>query len=157
MSKGILTSLAILFLGLGVASAQTPGAVLPADPMVGEWKLNLEKSKYVTPAPKAMTITLAPAARGYVFSVDAIGPDGQPQKWGFTSAFDGSESRVTGFPNVDSVVASTGTVRYKKAGVVITTTTSSLSDDGKTLTVTVKIPDGKGNEFTNVAVYERLR
>lgn len=47
------------------------------------------------------------------------------------------------------------TVRYKKNGNVITTTTSVVSDDGKSLTVTIKIPDGKGNEITSIAVYER--
>ena len=66
---------------------------------------------------------------------------------------------MTGTPAIDTVVASaTGsgsTVRYKKGGIVVTTTTSVLSDDGTTLVVTARIPDGKGNEFTNVSVYER--
>ena len=149
----------LLILNTGVALAQTPGTVLPPDPTVGVWKLNLAKSKYTTPAPKSMTVTIAPAARGYAFTIDITGADGHPQKWGYTSAFDGTESPVTGSPVIDTVVASTdgagATVRYKKAGNVITTTTSVLSDDGKTLVVTAKIPDGKGNEFTNVSVYER--
>ena len=142
-----------------VASAQAPTTLLPPDPTVGVWKLNLARSKYTTPAPKSMTVTIAPAARGYAFTIDIIGVDGKRQKWGYTSAFDGTESSVTGTPAIDTVVASTtgagGTVRYKKAGNVITTTTSVLSYDGKTLIVTAKIPDGKGNEFTNVSVYER--
>ena len=148
-----------LVLGTGVVRGQAPATVLPADPTVGVWKLNLERSSYTTPAPKSMTVTIAPAARGYTFTINIIGADGQPQKWGYTSAFDGAESPVTGTPAIDTVVASStgsgGTVRYKKAGHVITTTTSVLSDDGKTLVVTAKIPDGKGNEFTNVSVYER--
>ncbi len=153
----IIATLAVL--GAGVASGQTPSAALPPDPVVGAWKLNLSKSKYVTPAPERMTVTITHAARGYTFVIEAIGADGQPQKFGYTSAFDGAESPVTGTPAIDTVVASaTGsrsTVRYKKAGIEITTTTSVLSDDGKTLVVTARIPDGKGNEFTNVSVYER--
>ena len=133
------------------ASAQAP------DPIVGTWKLNLAKSKYVTPAPKSMTVTFAPAPKGYAVTIEAIGPDGQPQKWGYTSSFDGSESPVSGNPNIDAVVARTrtGTVEYMKAGKVVTTTESVISDDGKTLTVTVRVPDGQGKEFTNIVVYDR--
>lgn len=137
----------------------TFGGTQPADPMVGAWKLNLAKSKYTTPAPQSMTVTIVPADRGYTFTIDIIGAGGQPEKWGYTSAFDGSESVVTGTPAIDAVVARTsgtdGTVIYKKAGRVVSTTTSVVSDDGKTLTVTVKIPDAQGNEWTNLAVYER--
>lgn len=129
----------------------------PTDPFVGTWKLNLTKSTYVTPLPKSMTITFALAERGWTVTVDAIGPDGQPQKWGYTSVFDGSESPVSGNPAIDTVVARTraGTVEYLKAGKVISTTTSVMSDDGKTLTVTIKFADAQGKEFTNVAVYDR--
>ena len=142
-----------------VASEQGPQTVLPPDPVLGAWKLNLAKSKYATPPPKSMTVTIAAAERGYAFTVDAIGPDGQPQRWGFTSAFDGAESPVSDNPQIDSVVASStgngSTLRYKKAGNVITTTTSEVSDDGKTLVVTIKIPVAPGKELTSIAVYER--
>ena len=133
------------------SSAQAP------DPFVGTWKVNLAKSTYVTPAPKSMTVTFAPAAKGYAVTVESIGADGKPQKWGYTSTFDGSENPVSGNPGIDAVVArtKTGTVEYMKAGKVVTTTSSVMSDDGKTLTVTVKIPDAQGKELTNVVVYEK--
>jgi hypothetical protein len=136
--------------------AAAPGAQAP-DPIVGTWKLNLEKSKYATPVPKTMTVTFAPAAKGYAVTIEAIGADGQPQKWGYTSSFDGSESPVSGNPNIDAVVARTrtGTVEYMKAGKVVTTTTSVMSDDGKTLTVTVKVMAAQGKEVTNIVVYDR--
>lgn len=150
---------AVVAVTLFVLSARVASGQLPPDPVVGAWKLNLVKSKFATPAPKSMTVTITSAERGYAVIIESLGADGQPQKFGYTSAFDGAESPVTGSPAIDTVVASgTGsgsTVRYKKAGVVITTTTSVLSDDGKTLVVTARIPDGKGNEFTNVSVYER--
>ena len=159
----ILTSISLIVmlfgLGTGLAGAQAPGAALPPDPVLGTWKLNLAKSKYAIPAPKSTTVTITPAGRGYTFTIDAVGADGQPQKWSYTSAFDGAESPVTGNPNIDAVIASSqgsGTiVRYKKAGNVITTTTSEVSDDGRTLVVTIKVPDGKGNEISSTAVYER--
>jgi hypothetical protein len=160
-SRVVIYFFALLVVGIPADGAQNPppAAVLPPDPVVGAWKLNLAKSSYVTPAPKSMTVTIAPAERGYAFTIDAVGPDGQPQKWGYISAFDGAESPVTGNPAIDAVIASTTgsgtTVRYKKGGSVITTTTSTVSDDGKTLFVTMKIPLPQGNEITNVAVYDR--
>jgi hypothetical protein len=42
-----------------------------------------------------------------------------------------------------------------KAGKVVSTTTSVMSDDGKTLTVTVKSLNAQGNEVTTVAVDDR--
>jgi hypothetical protein len=141
----------VFVLCAAVSSAQAP------DPIVGTWKLNLAKSKYATPAPKSMAITFAPAAKGYAVTIEAIGPDDQPQKWGYTSSFDGSENPVSGNPNIDTVVARTrtGTVEYMKAGKVVSTTTSVMSDDGKTLTVTVKFLDAQRKEVTTVAVYDR--
>jgi hypothetical protein len=99
----------------------------------------------------------APAAKGYAVTIDAIRPDGQPQKWGYTSSFDGSENPVSGNPNIDTIVARTrtGTVEYMKAGKVVSTTTSVMSDVDKTLTVTVKSLNAQGNEVTTIAVYDR--
>ena len=135
-----------------VSSAQPP------DPIVGTWKLNLAKSKYPAPAPKSMTLTVAPAAKGWAITVDAVGPDGQAQKWGYTSTFDGSESRSPGTDIDAAVFRSTdtgGMVEYKKGGKVVSTTSSTISDDGKTMTVTVKVPDAQGKEVSIVSVYDR--
>jgi transcriptional activator of cad operon len=140
-------------LSASIASAQS------ADPIVGTWKLNLAKSQYPIPAPKSTTLTVAPAERGWTLTVDAIGPDGQAQKWGYTSAFDGAESPIIGNPMFDAAISrsngTVGTVQYKKGGKIITTTSSLISDDGKTMTVTLKVPDGKGSELTIISVYDK--
>ena len=150
-----------LAIGLVVWNILCPGVsqAQPPDPIVGTWKLNLAKSKYTIPAPKSMAVTVAPAARGYLITVEAVGADGMRQNWSYTSTFDGSESVVSGNPGIDSVVARSdgaeGRVTYKKSGRVITTTTSVISEDRKMMTVTIKVPDGQGNEITSVAVYDR--
>ena len=155
----LVTSAAVCLCVVVFGLCPTISAAQPPDPIVGTWKLNLAKSKYATPAPKSMTLTVAPAAIGYSMTVEAIGPDGQPQKWGFTSRYDGSESAVEGNPAIDAVVArsdgSSGTVECRKAGKVLVTTTSVLSDDGKSLTATVKMLDAQGKELTTLAVYDR--
>ena len=137
----------------------TVSSAQPPDPIVGTWKLNLAKSKYPTPPPKSMTVTIAPAAKGWTITVDAVGPDDQAQRWGYTSTFDGSESPVSGNPNIDAAVFRStetgGIVEYKKGGKVVSTTSSTISDDGKTMTVTVKVPDAEGKEVTIISVYDR--
>jgi hypothetical protein len=148
-----------VFLSLTVFVCPTIASAQPPDPVIGIWKLNLTKSTYAFPAPKSMTLTVAPAATGYSMTVDAIGPDGMPQHWSFTSRFDGSESPVSGNPALDSVVARSdgtgGIVEYKKAGKVLVTTTSVLSDDGKSMTATVRMLDAQGKQLTTLTVYDR--
>jgi hypothetical protein len=143
----------VLVLCASVSSAQPP------NPLVGTWTLNVAKSKYPIPAPKSMTITIAPAAKGWTLSVDSVGPDGQAQKWGYTSTFDGSESPVSGNPSIDAAVFKSteagGTIQYKKGGNVVYTTSSTVSDDGKTLTVTATVPLAQGKEITIVSVYDK--
>jgi hypothetical protein len=150
-------------IGLGVllfALCTSVSSAQPPDPIVGTWKLNLARSTYPIPAPKSMTITIAPAAKGWTLTIDAVGPDGQAQpRWGYTSTFDGSESPVTGNPNFDAAVFKStetgGIVEYKKGGKVVSTTSSTVSDDGRTMTVTVKVPAAQGKEITIVSVYDR--
>jgi hypothetical protein len=108
-----------------------------------------------------MTLTVAPTVKGYAITVEAIGADGEAQKCGYTSSFDGSESSAAGNPGFDAAVARStgtgGTITSKKAGKVVSTTTSALSDDGKTRTVTVNGIDAQGKEVTAIAiaVYDR--
>lgn len=145
--------LSVFALYASVSSAQPPASI------VGKWKLNLAKSKYPAPAPKSMTLTVAPAAKGWAITVEAVGPDGQSQKWGYTSTFDGSESSVSGNATIDAAVFRStdtgGMVEYKKGGKVVSTTSSTISDDGKTMAVTVKVPDAQGKEVSIVAVDDR--
>src|SRR5687767_4839911 len=58
-SRVVIYFFALFILGVGTAGAQAPAAARPPDPVVGAWKLNLAKSKYVTPAPKGMTVISA--------------------------------------------------------------------------------------------------
>ncbi len=100
-----------------------------------------------------------PAARAWTLSVDSVGSDGQAQKWGYTSTFDGSESPVSGSPSIDAAVFKSteagGVVQYKRGGNVVYTTASTISDDGRTMTVTATVPLAQGKEITIVSVYDK--
>ena len=128
------------------------------DPVVGMWMLDTAKSTYKPgPAPKSVMVTIEAAGKGYKVSVDAVGPDGKPAKWGFTSE-EGKDMPVTGNPAFDTVALTresptNATAVYKKGGKTVATSKSSVSADGKTLTITSTGTNSAGQPFTNVAVY----
>jgi hypothetical protein len=148
-------------IGLTGVLALAAGVAIGAqakDPVVGMWMLDTAKSTYKPgPGPKSVMLTIDAAGKGFKVSVDAVGPDGKPAKWGFTSE-EGKDVPVTGNPAFDTVALTqesptNATAVYKKGGKTVTTTKSSVSADGKTLTVTATGTNPEGQPFTNVAVY----
>ncbi len=149
----------IAFIGVlafGVAAvAQAP------EPIVGTWKLDVAKSTYEPgPAPKSATVVVEAAGKGFKVAVDAVGADGAAIKWGFTNLEDGKDFPITGNAAYDTGMTirtspREGTNTYKKAGKVLVTAKTSVSADGKTLTVTSTGTDPKGQTMNNVAVYTR--
>ena len=142
-------------LALAVA-AQAQGP----DPIVGTWKMDVAKSTYKPgPAPTSATVVITGEGKGIKVAVDAAMPSG-PMKWGYSSARDGKDTPVTGNPNYDTanvtmVSPQEGTIVYKKGGKTVATTKTSVSKDGKTMTVTSTGTDAKGQEFHNVAHYTK--
>jgi hypothetical protein len=136
------------------------GAQAP-DPLVGTWKLDLAKSSYKPgPAPKSGTLVIDAAGKGLKVAVDIVGADGASTKWGYTTQRDGKDAPVTGNPAYDTVnVTQTsptdGTVVYKKGGKLVVTAKTSVSKDGKTLTVTYTGTDAKGQAINNVSVFDK--
>jgi hypothetical protein len=129
------------------------------DPFVGMWMLDTAKSTFKPgPAPKSLMVSIDPAGKGYKVSVDATGADGKPMRWGYTSDADGKDAPVTGNPAYDMValtrVSSTSaTVVYKKAGKPITTSKSTVSADGKTITMNSTGTNAAGEAVNNVMVF----
>jgi hypothetical protein len=142
-----------------VAFSVAAGAQAP-DPMVGTWKLDVAKSTYKPgPPPKSATVVIDAAGKGIKIAVDAVTADG-PMKWGYSTMRDGKDTPVTGNPAYDTVSATQaspteGTIVYKKGGKTVATLKTSVSKDGKTLTVTTDGTDPKGQTMHNVAVYTK--
>ena len=149
----VLTALALLALGIGVA-AQAP------DPAVGKWTLNVAKSKFSPgPAPKSTTATIA-AGPAYKVVVEVIPADGATVNWEFSADFDGKPHPVKGNPDADMVTAkrvnaTTVETSYTLKGKPTTTNTRVVSPDGKTMTVTSTGTNGQGQKINNVQVFER--
>lgn len=145
-----------LVLGTMVASA----ALWGADPFLGSWKVNLQKSQYGSrPAPKSSTTTCV-AERGGASKCtnDTVNAQGQQLHWEYTAKADGKDYPVTGSPLFDAVSfkqvnSRTRDITAKKAGEVVGTVRLVISKDGKTGTATwsAKDPEGKPQTWTTVS------
>jgi hypothetical protein len=142
-----------------VVSAALGGVILAqSNPLVGTWKLNVEKSK----APyKSGTTVVEPAGDGVKLTVDLTGTDGTAHHWEITAQYDGKDYPSTGTsPYGDSssfkrVDARTTEITNKYHGKVINTQRIVVSADGKTRTTTTKGTDVKGQKIDAVSFYEK--
>jgi hypothetical protein len=123
----------------------TAGSVLLAqsNPFVGTWKLNLAKSKY-NPGPPPQSQTRTWDAMGKVM-VTGVGATGKPFSYGYSAKGDGKESPTMGeIPNKADMIstkkidANTYEAKFSKAGKQVETTTFTVSNGGKTLTIDAK-------------------
>jgi hypothetical protein len=152
-----------LALALGLVAAVASIASAQTDPHVGMWKLNSEKSKFTPgPAPQSGTFTYEADGQNLTLltqGVDAEGKPINPEKSKQTIILDGKE-HPTPNPAYDTSVtkrinASSYEISWKKAGKVLQTTTNAVSKDGKTLTLTSKGANAKGEAINNVAVFDK--
>ena len=142
-------------------AALAASAAAQTDPQIGVWRINLAKSRYNTPPPKGATTKIEAAGAGTKVTVDQVASDGTKRHYEFTSNYDGKEVKVTGNnPDADTVARSrvdAHTIKTinKKDGKVTTTQTSTVSNDGKTRTVTTTGVNGAGAKVNNIAVYDK--
>jgi hypothetical protein len=134
-----------------------------SNPLVGTWKLNLEKSKYEPgSAPKSLTRTIVPAGDGVTYTFSGVAADGKPISYGFTVAFDGKDSPITGsIPNGADTIAGKRTdpnhyvATLKKGGKVIGESRVAVSADGKVTTVVITGTTAAGTKIHEVQVYDK--
>jgi hypothetical protein len=89
---------------LGVVIAA--GLMLPAsaqgvDPLVGTWKLNLEKTTSSLPLDQRGSLTFAGEGQNFTDTAEGVNAQGQPYKYIFRHIYDGMPHPTTGNPNFD--------------------------------------------------------
>jgi hypothetical protein len=145
-------------LAFGSASVVAAGA---ADPVIGTWNLNLEKSKFSAGhTPKSMTRTYTAAADGIAMSVTGVAADGTHISQSATLTYDGKDCAFTGSSEWDTlslkkVNGTTVKSQLKKAGTVVGTATRTISSKGKVLTLSTALKTAKGGTIHDVAVYDK--
>jgi hypothetical protein len=153
--------LSLLALGLVWALPVLSHAAAGADPIVGTWTLNLEKSKFHgNAAPKSMTRTYIAGANGTDMKVTGVAADGSAISQSATFTYDGKDCALTGSPNYDSVAlkkvnGSTVKGDLKKNGAVVGHVTRTISGGGKVLTLSSALKTPKGGTTHDVAVFDR--
>lgn len=133
--------------------------VAQADPHVGTWVLNLEKSKYAPgTAPKSQRTVYSAAGKGFKVASALVNAAGAALNTEFTAEAEGKDYPVKGNPDYDITAlkrVDSHTIEFarKKGGKVVQTMRSTVSKDGKTRTVTVTGVNAQGQKLNSSAVY----
>jgi len=154
-------SFAAMVLLLTFASAPLSSAA--DDPVLGTWRLNLSRSKYVPgPAPKGETRTYRQTDAGIFCTIDRVDAQGKHvPKIEFAEKYDGRYYPVTGSVVGDAVALTRindylSEATMKHAGMVVSTTRRIITDNGKTLMLIYKEID-REHPVDNVIVYDRVQ
>jgi hypothetical protein len=142
-----------------------PAALLAADnPVLGTWKLNLEKSKFPAGmAPKNLTRTVTADGDNVKYAFEGQGADGSSVNYSFTLKYDGKDVEIsgTGAPmGVDHVAITRVnshqfSASLKKGDKEMAKSTAVVAHDGKTSTVTTKGTGADGKPFHTSSVYDK--
>ena len=129
-----------VFAALVVVLAAGSVLLAQSNPFVGTWKLNLASSKY-NPGPPPQSQTRTWDASGMVM-VNGVGATGKPFSYGYSSKGDGKDYPTMGaIPNKADMIstkkidANTYEAKFTTAGKQVETTTFTVSNGGKTLTI----------------------
>ena len=158
----ILRKAIVAFALAAFAFAATGASAQSKEPMVGTWKLNVEKSKYSPgPAPKSSVVKIEQAGDGIKYWQETITLEGKSVVTEFTANYDGKDYPLKGSSAADTVAirkidALKGERIDKKNGKTVLTLTRELDKDGKSFTSTSKGTNAQGEAFNNVTVFERM-
>jgi hypothetical protein len=144
-----------------VLIALSASAVWAADASIGTWKLNVAKSKFKPgPPPVAETRVYKAQAKGVKTTVTTTWADHLSTSVEYPANYDGKDYPVSGSRDVDAVALSrmddfTSAAILKHAGKEIGVARRVVSADRKTMTISYKGINTRGDQVDNVAVYDR--
>ena len=143
------------------ALAQPAFGAAQADPMIGDWKLNLAKSKYSPgPAPRSSALNVHAAGDGLMAMFDTVNAEGTAAHPMFMIVCNGQPQPVSGSAVTDALSCRrpdpySQTFTNMKGGRATTSGTVTLSRDGRTMTISTKGTNANGQQIDNVAVYDK--
>src|SRR6185503_15331889 len=132
-----------------------------ADASVGTWKLNVAKSTFRPgPPPVAETRTYKAQPKGVRTTVKTTWADRLSTTVEYPANYDGKDYPVSGSRDVDAVALTrmddfTSAATLKHAGKEIGVARRVVSPDRKTLTISYKGINTRGDLVDNVGVYDR--
>ena len=143
-----------------VAAWTAGSSAFAGDNWVGTWKLNAAKSQTGSGAVRAQTLKFEATPDGIKLTSDGTDAQGKSMHSGYTSKFDGKDVPWAGNPMADTacpkkVDDNTYENTWKKGGKVTVTAKVSVSQDGKSMTITQDGTGPQGGKVHSVAVYDR--
>jgi len=132
-----------------------------AEPLAGTWELNVAKSKFTPgPLPRSQTRTYEVAGQQIKSAQKGVDAEGKPTLVQYTANFDGKDYPYTGSPDFDTVAMtrvdkSTISFTQKRAGKVALKGTTSVSKDGRTMTISGKGTNVKGQAMDVMFVFDK--
>jgi hypothetical protein len=154
----VLTSM--MLLGLAIA-AFPQGSLAQSNPLIGTWKLNLDKSKLAGPPGQRSSILTYTQDGQNVRAMDQLtDAQGNPATVVMMHIYDGMAHPSTGLSLYDAsaytrVDAKTVIVSRFKSGKLIGIGTLAVSQDGRTLTNPEKGIRANGDPYDVILVYDK--
>jgi hypothetical protein len=139
-----------------VAILSLSTVLVAAEPFVGTWKLNVEKSKLTgtTADLESRTMTISQTGPNtFVSVIDSVSKSGQTRHQEITRIYDGKEHPATGAKQQGTteiarmVNESIRSMTGKRDGKVLGVMTSTVSPDGKVMTNREEQADGSENIY----------
>jgi hypothetical protein len=130
-------------------------------PQIGTWELNLQRSQYIAgPAPRSRTLNIKQDGQIVTDTVKQIDAAGNVTAAVIMHVYDGQPQPATGFPDFDEtaitqVDANSLIASRLKAGSLVQVATFVISQDGKTLTITITGINVNGQPVKSIAVYDK--
>jgi hypothetical protein len=145
---------------VGPALSSIHGATSDGDRLLGVWNLNVAKSKFLSsPAPKSQTRTYETHPNGIKATIETTYADGKSTTIQYIASYDSVEYPVTGSLQFDAIAMNkiddfTAEARLSHAGKDIASARRVISEDGLTMTVTLRRNVGL-EEVTTVSVFDK--
>lgn len=147
-------------LGLTLALSLMAAGACFANPNMGTWKLNEEKSQLDPAQGKNSLVKYEAAGDEIKVMVEGVDKNGKSTNNTWTGKFDGNDYPVKGDPRVDSrsykqVDDRTLEMTIKKDGKVVMTGTIKVSADGKKRVVTTESTNAEGKKVESKGVFNK--
>jgi hypothetical protein len=131
------------------------------DPVLGTWKLNVDKSKFMPgPAWQSQIRVYQTTPAGVSVAWTGVGARGEKMQVRYTFKYDGRDYPMTGSGSYDTlnavrIDARTVKSEEKRNGKTVGVAMRTISPDGKVLTITDEGTNRKGQAFSQVLVFDR--
>jgi hypothetical protein len=164
MAMNAPKKLALLFAAAAIALPQTAIGKSLSNSWNGTWQLNTAKSNFSSPdfTSKSDTRTYTVAGSRLTMKSTATNAAGKTMKWSYSAAANGRWYPAVGNPNLDHIALTWVSDREVKLqsrlrGKATAKSTTSLSADGKELTIHRSILTAKGGPTNDTLVFDRAK